>query len=94
VSKLDEMWAALEAHEPAPEYADAWATMCRERTYDAARAAYWAAPEESAARAAAIAARSVLVTAEAARDAAQAAAESADRYAQIAINAIKREVKP
>jgi hypothetical protein len=31
-TKLDEMWAALEAHTPKPEYAEAWATMCKERT--------------------------------------------------------------
>jgi hypothetical protein len=24
------MWAALEAHKPAPNHADAWETMCRE----------------------------------------------------------------
>jgi hypothetical protein len=30
--RIDEMWAAFEAHEPEPSYADAWATMCRERT--------------------------------------------------------------
>lgn len=30
--KLDEMWAAFEAHEPKPEYAEAWVRMCRERT--------------------------------------------------------------
>jgi hypothetical protein len=43
--KLNEMWAALEAHKPAPEYSEAWATMLKERTEDAAdaaRAAAWA----------------------------------------------------
>jgi hypothetical protein len=35
-TKLDEMWAALEAHKPAPEYAEAWATMLKERMADAA----------------------------------------------------------
>jgi len=81
--KLTEMWAALEAHKPAPEYADAWSVMCRERTRLAARAVYDATPVGSAARAAAWAA-------------AIAAAEVAwatEHYAQRAIDAIK-EVKP
>jgi len=46
-TKLDEMWQALEAHQPKPEYAEAWATMCRERTewaaWAVAGAAAWAA---------------------------------------------------
>jgi hypothetical protein len=84
-TKLAEMWAALEAHKPAPEYAEAWATMCRERTEDAAWAAYHAAPEGSAAKAAAVAA--------ARAKAAWAKAARVDRYAQEAIDAIK-EVKP
>ena len=71
--KLDEMWAAFEAYQPAPEYADAWRVMCKERTEDAAVAAYYAAPAGSAA-------------AEAAEE--ELAAES-DRYAQRAIDAIK-----
>ncbi len=81
--KLDEMWAALEAHKPAPEYADEWRAMCRERTDDAAWAAYCVAPEGSAARAAGLAALA------ASREAAQA-----DRYAQRAIDALKKKVKP
>jgi len=86
-TKLDEMWQALEAHQPKPEYAEAWATMCQERTEEAAWAAYHAAPIESAARAAAMAAAR----------ASWAAAEAASwvgAYAQEAINAIKRKVKP
>ena len=79
--KLDEMWQAFEAHKPKRKYADAWATMCRERTYEAATAAYRAAPIGSVAEAAALAA-----------DAAWAAAKS-DKYAQEAIDAI-RKVKP
>jgi hypothetical protein len=35
-AKLDEMWAALEAHKPKPEYAEAWIRMCQERTVGAA----------------------------------------------------------
>jgi hypothetical protein len=37
------MWAALEAHKPAPEYAEAWQRMCRERTIGAANDAEGAA---------------------------------------------------
>lgn len=55
-AKLDEMWAAFEAHKPTPEYADAWQTMCKERTRDAALTAYYAAPAGSAAKEAAISA--------------------------------------
>ncbi len=79
-AKLAEMWAALEAHKPKPEYAKAWATMCKERTYDAARSACYAAPVGSAAWWAAAAW-------------AAATAASANYYAQKAIDAIK-EVKP
>jgi hypothetical protein len=74
------MWAALEAHKPAPEYAEAWRVMCKERTYDAARSAHYAAPAESAAW-------------WAAASWAAATAASANYYAQKAIDAIK-EVKP
>ncbi len=77
--KLTEMWAAFEEHKPAPEYADEWETMLKKRTRDAMRVVYCVAPEGSAAWAAAIAAT---------------AAAAADRYAQDAIDAIKREVKP
>jgi hypothetical protein len=72
------MWATLEAHKPRRSYAKAWATMLKERTYDAARAAYCAAPAGSAAWRATAAAASALW---------------ADQYAQRAIDAIK-EVKP
>jgi hypothetical protein len=41
--KLAEMWSALEAHKPAPEYAEAWQRMCRERTIGAANEAEGAA---------------------------------------------------
>jgi hypothetical protein len=94
-TKLDEMWAALKAHKPAPEYAEAWRVMCRERTTEAAWDAYVAAPAGSAAKAAARAAAWALKTVAEARWAAEAAARAAeaDDYAQQAINAIK-EVKP
>ena len=85
MSKVDEMWAALEAHKPDASYADAWRVMCEKRTEDAAWAAYHAAPEGSAAKAAAVAA--------ARAKAAWAKAARVERYAQIAINAL-REVKP
>ena len=78
MSKVDEMWAAFEAHKPAPAYAEAWQTMLKERTYEAARAAYYAAPAGSAAEAAAWKAMSVV---------------EADDYTQQAIDAL-REVKP
>jgi len=96
VTTIDEMWAAFEAHKPAPEYADAWATMLKERTRLAARAVYDATPVGSAARAAALSAAGAAQAAEAAGAAEAAAAGAAawaDRYAQDAIDAIK-EVKP
>ena len=89
MSKLDEMWAALEAHKPKRGYAKAWRGMCKERTEEAIRAAYYAAPEGSAAKEAAL---SALVAADAAAVAARVARE-ADQAAQDAIDAIK-EVKP
>jgi hypothetical protein len=84
--KLNEMWAALEAHKPAPSYAEAWQTMLRERTEEAARAAALAAADAGA--------WGVTQAAWAAGWAAAAeAAEAAARvgeYAQRAINAIRR----
>jgi hypothetical protein len=84
------MWAAFEAHKLDASYADEWETMLKERTRVAAAAAYRAAPKRSAAHLAAVLAA---MAAEAAADAA-AALRAADDYAQKAINAIKREVKP
>ena len=75
MNKLDEMWTALEAHKPAPSYAEAWQMMIKERTREAARAAARAA-SAAAARAAAASA------ADAAWAAAWAAAR-ADRAARI-----------
>jgi hypothetical protein len=72
------MWTALEAYKPKRRYTKAWRVMCKERTYDAAWAAYCAAPAGSAAARAAISA---------------AWAAEADDYAQRAIDAI-REVQP
>ena len=83
--KLDEMWAALAEHKPAPSYAEAWATMCRERTPQSARAAYYAAPEGSAAASAAEAAWDAVTET-------TLAALRAERHAQKAIDAL-REVQ-
>jgi len=76
--KLNEMWAAFEAHEPDASYADAWQTMCRERTKEAIAAAYDAAPEGLAAWWAAWAAWLVVMI-----------PELADRHAQQAIDALR-----
>jgi hypothetical protein len=82
--KLNEMWAAFEAHKPVRlREAKAWERMCRDRTYDAVAKAYEAAPVWSAAEAAA---RWALTAVE--------AQATTDRHAQEAINAIKREDKP
>jgi hypothetical protein len=91
VSKIDEMWSALEAHKPKRKYAEAWATMCKERT----KAAAWAADDMARASRARDAAASAASAGYAAmfatdpRDAEEAAL--ADHYAQEAIDAIKRE---
>jgi len=90
-NKLTEMWAALEAHEPAPEYAEAWERMCRERTGYAVEAAYRAAPIKSAAGLAALSAGAAMLSAAALWPLTPTAA---DDHAQDAIDAIKREVKP
>ena len=92
VSKLNEMWAALEAYQPKADYdghGDSWRLMCRERTEAAARAAYWAAPVRSAAWWAALGAAALGAAAALAR-----AAALADEAAQDAIDALKRGVKP
>ena len=83
MSKVDDAWAALEAHKPEPGYAEAWRVMLKERTGVAAEAAWDAAPEGSAAKEAAWAAAWWVPK-----------AARADLYAQHAINALKREVKP
>jgi hypothetical protein len=81
-TKLDEMWAAFEAHEPAPEYAEAWQRMLMENTAKSAQRARRAVPVGLPARDAAGAAAWALD-----------AAEAVDKQAQRAIDAIK-EVKP
>ena len=82
--KLDEMWAALEAHKPVRlRVAKAWERMCRDRTEAAMRHAADTAYARD------------MVSWAAAKDAAGAMdnARAANRYAQRAIDAIK-EVKP
>jgi hypothetical protein len=84
--KQAEMWTAFEAYQPtanADGHGESWRVMCRERTTEATRWAYYVAPEGSAAESAA-----GLAALAASREAVQA-----DRYAQRAIDAIK-EVKP
>ncbi len=102
-AKLDEMWVALEAHKPKPEYADAWQRMLKERTVAAVWAAYDAAPKRAAVKNAVVtAAAAVAWAADAASGSAVRlgdgwfaadAAYAAEHYAQEAIDAIK-EVKP
>jgi len=83
-TKLDEMWTALEAYQPqanADGHGESWRVMCRERTTEATRWAYYVAPEGSAAESAALAAGAATWT------------TKAEYYAQQAIDAL-REVKP
>jgi len=86
--KQAEMWAAFEAYQSTADkdgHGESWRVMCRSRTYEAALAAYYAAPEGSAAKEAAwVAAEAVW------------GAVAADRHAQEAIAAIDaiKEVKP
>lgn len=82
VSKLDKLWAALEAYEPQPIYAHAWATMLQERTLAAVNAIYKIAPKDSE-----------METVVASTLWAISSDMLVDRYAQQAIDAIK-EVKP
>jgi hypothetical protein len=92
-AKLDEMWAALEAHKPKRGYTKAWATMLKEQTEYSIWLAHCAAPRKSAARAAAAAAAAAVTTLWESAWTAWAAAAESDTYAQEAIDAIK-EVKP
>jgi cytochrome c553 len=83
-TKLDEMWAAFEAHKPTPAYAEAWQRMCKERTIGAAMMAEGAAmlaEDDNAEVAAYLAANSLR------------SFRDADDWALRAIDAIK-EVKP
>jgi len=85
--KLTEMWAALKAHKPKPKYADAWQTMCRERT----KVAAWAADDMAQASRARDAAASAAFAGYAVMYAEAAFMVLADDYAQNAIDAIKLE---
>jgi hypothetical protein len=82
-AKLDEMWAALKAHKPKPEYAEAWASMCKERTIASVDAVWGCVPKKSAVD-------DALWHLWEALDVLREAEISAD----LAIDAIKREVKP
>ncbi len=76
MNKLNEMWAALAAYQPqadAEGHGDTWATMCREKTSGAARAAWSAADAYAKATASA----KTAVAAKAAGDAGYAAYASA-----------------
>jgi hypothetical protein len=78
MKKLDEMWAALAAYQPkadAEGHGDTWAKMCKEKTSDAARAAWSAA--DAYAKATASAETAV-------------AAKAADKSVQSAIDRINK----
>ncbi|MCA3503053.1 MAG: hypothetical protein IOD05_07375 [Rhodobacter sp.] len=103
-AKLAEMWAAVEAHKPAPEYADAWMRMLKERTVASVWAAYDAAPKRAAVKNAAVTVAAAAAWAadaasgSAARSAAAAAADAAwaaERGEQRKIlEQIRKEVQP
>ena len=81
--KLTEMWQALEAHEPDPAYAEAWATMCKERTLASVDAVWGWVPKKGAVD---DALWHLWETLDVLRE--------AEISADFAINALKREVKP
>ena len=83
MSKLDEMWAALSAHKPAPGYADAWATMLKERTIDSVNAVWGWVPKKGAVD---DALWHLWETLDVLRE--------AEISADLAIDALKRKVKP
>ena len=83
MTTIDEMWAALEAHKPKPEYAEAWATMCRERTLASVDAASGWVPKKGAVD---DALWHLWETLDVLRE--------AEISADLVIDAIKREVKP
>ena len=83
MSKLDEMWAALSAHKPTPAYADAWATMLKERTIDSVNAVWGWVPKRGAVD---DALWHLWETLDVLRE--------AEISADLAINALKRKVKP
>ena len=81
--KQAEMWAALEAHKPAPGYAEAWATMLKERTLASVNAVWGWVPKKGAVD---DALWHLWETLDVLRE--------AEISADFAIDAIKREVKP
>jgi hypothetical protein len=83
MKKLDEMWTALAAYQPqadAEGHGKTWATMCREKTSDAARDA-WSAAAYAADAADAEATGEAGYAADAAGDAGYAAGYAADAKA-------------
>ena len=82
-TKIDEMWAAFEAHKPAPAYADAWQTMLKERTIDSVNAVWGWVPKKGAVD---DALWHLWETLDVLRE--------AEISADLAIDALKREVKP
>jgi hypothetical protein len=99
MNKLDEMWAALAVYQPkanAEGHGDTWATMCREKTSEAAAyaayVAYASAEAADAARAAWSAAAVAYAKATASAETAVAAkaAGDADWWAQSAIDGINK----
>jgi hypothetical protein len=77
------MWAALEAHKPDASYADAWATMLKERTIDSVNAVWGWVPKKGAVD---DALWHLWETLDVLRE--------AEISADLAIDAIKREVQP
>jgi hypothetical protein len=87
MNKLNEMWAALAAYQPkadAEGHGETWATMCKEKTSDAAEAAAW---DAAAAAWSASADEAAWSASAAAWDAAVA---EADSWAQSAIDGINK----
>ena len=83
MSKLDEMWAAFEAHKPDASYAEAWATMLKERTLASVDAVWGWVPKKGAVD---DALWHLWETLDVLRE--------AEISADLAIDALKREVKP
>lgn len=93
--KLNEMWAALEAHKPRPSYAESWATMLKERTPESMREAWRNSPTSSVVRdAMSCAVYAVALVKEMAENTWRKEPwDVVNQHAQMAIDALK-EVKP
>ncbi len=91
MNKLNEMWAALAAYQPqadAEGHGDTWATMCKEKTSGAARAAWSAVDAAWSAADAAGDAKAAYASAGAAYASVKAA--EADTWAQKVIDRINK----